>query len=97
MFYSHEKTAKLVSATRKYCSVALKVFTPRAAEMLRDRLDLGLKKGDKINLSLTPAGDIQVLNQRGEICDSVYGTLPGAPGQACIYATSVEGKDFKIL
>ena len=97
MYYSHARTSKLAATTRKYCSVQLEIFTPHPAEMLRDRLDLDLKKGDKISLHLTPAGDIQVLNPQGQICDSVHGTLPGAPGQASVYATSVEGKDFKVL
>jgi len=55
------------------------------------------QKDGKINLNLMPSREIQALNQRSEICDSVYGTLPGVPTQACIYATSIEGKDFKIL
>lgn len=97
MYYSSAKTAKLVATTRKYCSAPLKIFTQHPAKMLRDRPDLCLKKGDKISLMLTPAGAIQILNPRGEGCDAVHGTLPGAPGQVCVYATSVEGKDFEVL
>lgn len=75
-------------------------FHCEPAVALRDRKDLYFKKGDKLEVMLNPAGEVQIL-KNGCIHAAVKGTCPnpGGPGwqQLKNHWSCEEGIDFRFI